>query len=106
MMFQVGSASLPWGAKGEYVRERIALYYCSSGAEAMPQDLLLKWLDGGHVGEQGRSWKKETFQEIDAGRSTLGRVLRDEMCVIPGLPTVYALSRGNEFHGKFVSGDW
>ncbi|QDZ19146.1 hypothetical protein A3770_02p16640 [Chloropicon primus] len=106
MMFQEDASALPWDERGEYTRGSVTLYYSSSYGKVMPQNLLLEWLDGGHVGEQERTWNKEAFQRIDAGKATLASVLGREDCVIPGLPTVYALA-DNDFHRtKFHNGDW
>ncbi len=101
MMFQEGGDSgLPWDERNEYLRPRMRLYYCTSFTETMPQDKLLKWLDGEHVGEQQRNWKKESWERIDTGALTLGQMLTK--CVIPALPTVYAVT-DNDFLKEFLN---
>eukprot|EP00213_Chloropicon_mariensis_P006722 CAMPEP_0197475326 /NCGR_PEP_ID=MMETSP1309-20131121/6786_1 /TAXON_ID=464262 /ORGANISM="Genus nov. species nov., Strain RCC998" /LENGTH=388 /DNA_ID=CAMNT_0043015323 /DNA_START=166 /DNA_END=1329 /DNA_ORIENTATION=+ len=104
MMFQDDVSAFPWDVQNEYTKSRISLYYSSSYSEVMPQDKLFKWLDGNHVGEQDRTWKKESWEKISP-KATLASMLRSKDCIIPGLPTIYAVS-DNDFLAKFLSGDW
>lgn len=106
MMFQEDRSQLPWDEREEYTRDRITLYYSTSSAEAMAEADLVRWLDGSQVGAQARTWRRETFREIDAGRETLREILARGDCVMPGLPTIYALA-DNDFHkSKFHNGEW
>jgi tetratricopeptide (TPR) repeat protein len=104
LMFNEDVSSFPWDVQNEYTKSKITLYYNTSYSKVMPQDTLLKWLDGNHVGEQDRTWKKESWRKIDP-KTTMKKMLSEKDCVIPGLPSVYALA-DNSFHQKFLAGDW
>ena len=104
MMFNEDVSSFPWDVQNEYTKSKITLYYNTSYSKVMPQDVLLKWLDGNHVGEQDRTWKKESWSKIDP-KTTMKEMLSSKDCIIPGLPCVYALA-DNDFHQKFLAGDW
>ena len=78
------------------------LFYCASYKEVMPQKTLLKWLDGESVGEQERNWKKESWKRIDPQALTLGQMLSREDCIIPALPTIYAVA-DNAFLHEFLN---
>ena len=105
MMFNEDASPFPWDTENCYVKGNIVLY-CNvdSSVKAMPRSSLLQWLDGKHVGELERDWKKESWEGVSLD-TTLKSVLAKENYIVPGIPIIHVLAR-NSFEGKFLNGDW
>jgi hypothetical protein len=111
---------LPWDGAGHYSRDRIEFYYQSHAAPAYPPEVLEARVMQGYGGdavEEGAGDRKEPWQKpsidprdqkmvrIDESK-TLGEVLAEEACVVPGHPIVYVVAKGTAFREKFLAGEW
>lgn len=121
-MFGAGAPPLPWDENGRYSRDRVELYYQSNAAPAYPPEVLEARVMQGHGGDaneddakakaKGKEWHKPAIDprdqkmiRIDESK-TLGEVLAEDACVVPGHPIVYVVAKGTEFREKFLAGEW
>lgn len=110
-MFGPDAPPLEWDAAGNYSRDRVRLYYLSNAAKPLDEDALTESLYGGWpAGDRDEERpsrygdKAATWTLVDE-RKTLGDVLREPGCVVPGIPVFFALSEGSEYQQKFLQGD-
>lgn len=125
-MFGAGAPPLPWDGAGHYSRDRIEFYYQSHAAPAYPPEVLEARVMQGYGGdaaeenagdrkeekEKAEPWQKPSIDprdqkmvRIDESK-TLGEVLAEEACVVPGHPIVYVVAKGTAFREKFLAGEW
>ena len=125
-MFGAGAPPLPWDGAGHYARDRIEFYYQSHAAPAYPPEVLEARVMQGYGGdaveegagdrkeekEKAEPWQKPSIDprdqkmvRIDESK-TLGEVLAEEACVVPGHPIVYVVAKGTAFREKFLAGEW
>ena len=120
-MFGAGAPPLPWDGAGAYARDRIELYYQSNAAPAYPPDVLEARVMQGYGGDAAddssdktrvEPWQKPAIDPRDQKMvpidesKTLGEVLAEDECVVPGHPIVYVVAKGTEFREKFLAGEW
>ena len=62
--------------------------------------------------ERVEPWQKPVIDPRDQKMmlidesKTLGEVLAEDDCVVPGHPIVYIVAKGTEFREKFLAGEW
>jgi tetratricopeptide (TPR) repeat protein len=121
-MFGAEAPPLPWDDSGRYSRDRVELYYQSNAAPAYPPEVLEARVMRGYGGdaneddanakEKAESWQKPVIDPRDQKMilidesKTLGEVLAEDECVVPGHPIVYVVAKGTEFREKFLAGEW
>ena len=120
-MFGAGAPPLPWDGAGAYARDRIEFYYQSNATSAYPPDVLEARVMQGYGGdladessdkERVEPWQKPVIDPRDQKMmlidesKTLGEVLAEDDCVVPGHPIVYIVAKGTEFREKFLAGEW
>ena len=120
-MFGAGAPPLPWDGAGAYARDRIELYYQSNAAPAYPPEVLEARVMQGYGGDAAddssdktrvEPWQKPAIDPRDQKMvpidesKTLGEVLAEDECVVPGHPIVYVVAKGTEFREKFLAGEW
>jgi hypothetical protein len=68
--------------------------------------------DDANEKEKAESWQKPVIDPRDQKMilidesKTLGEVLAEDECVVPGHPIVYVVAKGTEFREKFLAGEW
>ena len=122
-MFGAEAPPLPWDDSGRYSRDRVELYYQSNAAPMYPPEVLEARVMRGYGDaneddanakekEKAEPWQKPVIDPRDQKMilidesKTLGEVLAEDECVVPGHPIVYVVAKGTEFREKFLAGEW
>jgi hypothetical protein len=108
-MFGPQAPALPWDEANEYSRTAIEVYYLSNAAKPLTLEQLTEALYGGwpsvpeegpsRYGQQAAGWVR-----VDE-KKTLGETLREQACIVPGIPAFFVLSANTSFKTRFLEGE-
>lgn len=110
-MFGADAPPLEWDPSGSYSRDRVRLYYLSNATKALDEDALTESLYGGWPAvdrdeeRPARYGDKAAVWTLVDETKTLGQVLCEPGCIVPGIPVFFALSQDTEYQKKFLEGD-